>query len=111
MFNVQFSGQRVELWCVTREDRIAFKVGIGANNDISDLKTIIKEFRKPRYDKFSPDELNIWKVNITMNRIKDIPIDEYLNEKLKDPSQKVRNTFYNIEGDNIRVVVGIPSKL
>ncbi|CAB5380383.1 unnamed protein product [Rhizophagus irregularis] len=41
-------------------------------------------------------------------RDKETAIEPYLNEKLEDPADTVGNTFINVVGNNIRVIVGVP---
>ncbi|CAG8568633.1 6572_t:CDS:2 [Funneliformis mosseae] len=111
MSNIAPSGTLINLWCIIRENRSIFKITIGTGNDLIDLRKVIKEERKPRFDDFAPDELILWRTNVASNvlRNKETAIEPYLNEKLKDPANTVENTFQNVVGNNnIRVVVGVP---
>uniref|UniRef100_U9SPX9 Crinkler effector protein N-terminal domain-containing protein n=1 Tax=Rhizophagus irregularis (strain DAOM 181602 / DAOM 197198 / MUCL 43194) TaxID=747089 RepID=U9SPX9_RHIID len=109
MSNIAPTGTLINLWCIVRENRSIFKITIGLGNDLDDLKKVIKE-RKPRFNDFAPDELVLWRVNVASNilRNKETAIEPYLNEKLEDPADTVGNTFQNVIGNNIRVVVGVP---
>src|SRR3954447_14058575 len=91
-----------------RENRSIFKITIGTGNDLLDLRKDIKEERKPRFNDFAPDELILWRTNVASNvlRNKETAIEPYLNEKLEDPADTVGNTFQNVIGSNIQVVVG-----
>ncbi|CAB4383927.1 unnamed protein product [Rhizophagus irregularis] len=75
-----------------------------------EIMFFIKEKRKPRFNDFASDELILWRVNVASNtlRNKETAIEPYLNEKLEDPADTVGNTFRNVTGNNIRVVVGVP---
>ncbi|CAG8535841.1 1336_t:CDS:2 [Rhizophagus irregularis] len=109
MSNIAPTGTLINLWCIVRENRSIFKITIGSGNDLDDLRKVIKE-RKPRFNDFAPDELVLWRVNVASNilRNKETAIEPYLNEKLEDPADTVGNTFQNVIGNNIRVVVGVP---
>jgi hypothetical protein len=110
MSNITVSGTAVNLWCIVRENRAIFKTNIGVENDLFDLKAAIKEARKPRFDSLAVDQLTLWRVNVASRvlRNEETDIDTYLNDELEDPADMVGNTFLNIEGSNIRVVVGVP---
>ncbi|PKK56738.1 hypothetical protein RhiirC2_858490, partial [Rhizophagus irregularis] len=92
MSNIAPSGTLINLWCIIRENRSIFKITIELGNDFDDLRKVIKEERKPRFNDFAPDELVLWKVNVA----------------LKEPADTVGNTFQNIVGNNIGVVVDVP---
>ena len=110
MSDISLSGTLINLWCIVRENRSIFKITIGSGNDLDDLRKVIKEERKPRFNDFAPDELVLWRVNVASNilRNKETAIEPYLNEKLEDPADTVGNTFQNVVGNNIRVIVGVP---
>ncbi|CAB4436612.1 unnamed protein product [Rhizophagus irregularis] len=103
-------GPLVNLWCIVRENRSIFKITIRLGNDLDDLRKVIKEERKPRFNDFAPDELILWRVDVPSDilRNKETAIEPYLNEKLEDPAVTVGNTFRNVVGNNIRVVVDVP---
>ncbi|CAG8772551.1 2763_t:CDS:1, partial [Funneliformis caledonium] len=110
MSNLAPSGTLINLWCIVRENRSIFKITIGSGNDLDDLRKVIKEERKPRFNDFAPDELVLWRVNVASSilRNKENAIEPYLNEKLEEPADTVGNTFQNVVGNNIRVIVDVP---
>src|SRR5437868_1519088 len=108
---VTISGTTIKLWCLVRGSS-PFKVVIGQDNDIDDLKKIIKEERKPRFNDFAPDELILWTVDIDQSQIEEIDIDDMLTgeRKLKNSALPVGEVFDNVNGNNVRVFVEVPGK-
>jgi hypothetical protein len=100
---VAILGSEITLWCFDLKSNSKFKVLIGELNDIDDLKEAIKEKSEPCFNKFASDELTLWSVNTNQD-----VSGEMLNYKLADTAQKIRDTFYDVEGDNIRVAVKAP---
>ena len=70
MSNITVSGTAVNLWCIVRENRTIFKTTIGVNNDLFDLKSAIKEARKPQFDSFAVDQLTLWRVNVSSSELR-----------------------------------------
>ena len=99
---VAILGTQITLWCFDLRSNTKFKVIIGDGNDIDDLKKAIKEKCKPLFDGFASHTLILWRVNAPQIT------SEILNDELKDTTQIIRDTFYNVQGSNIRVVVGAP---
>ncbi|CAG8766720.1 15719_t:CDS:2, partial [Racocetra persica] len=78
------------------------------DNYLSQLKKIIKEEGRPQFDNIASYELILWHVNVdisAINAINDMLSDE---NKLITSTNTIGETFFNIEGRNIRVVIGIP---
>ena len=100
----------VNLWCIVRENRAIFKTTIGVNNDLIDLRKVIKEEKPIHFVNIDPGELILWRVNVASSvlRNKDTLIEPYLNDKLEEPADTVGDTFNNVEGSNVRVVVEAP---
>ena len=100
----------INLWCIVRENRSIFKITIGAGNDLIDLRKVIKNEKPNYFANVDADELILWRTNVASNilRNKETAIEPYLNEKLEDPADTVGNTFINVVGNNIRVIVGVP---
>ncbi|CAB4374878.1 unnamed protein product [Rhizophagus irregularis] len=99
----------IALWCIVCEDRSIFKVTIGTGNDLFDLrKAILVEL--PNAENVKATQLTLWRTNTASNvlRDKETAIEPYLNEKLEDPADTVGNTFINVVGNNIRVIVSVP---
>ncbi|CAG8450461.1 15006_t:CDS:2 [Funneliformis mosseae] len=71
---MSIDGTPIILWCFVQGSSSIFKVNIGTNNDIDDLKEAIKND----------------------------------DNELKDERSTIVNTFFGIEGRNIRVVIKIP---
>ncbi|CAG8735370.1 14397_t:CDS:2, partial [Dentiscutata erythropus] len=93
---VAILGTQIILWCFDVRNNSKFKVVIGVGNDIDDLKEAIKE--KCEYG-FASHLLRLWRVNT------DQTIFEVLNDELKDTAKTIGETFYGVQGDNIRAVV------
>jgi hypothetical protein len=109
MSNVKIFGTSINLWCIVRENRSVFKIIIGTDNDLFDLRKVIKENNPNYYANVDPDELILWRVNDASGELgnKDIPIEPHLNDRLAEPTETVGNTFHNVKGSSIRVIVGI----
>ncbi|PKC06770.1 hypothetical protein RhiirA5_501122 [Rhizophagus irregularis] len=103
-------GPLVNLWCIVRENRSIFKITIRLGNDLYDLKKAIKEGKPNYFVNADADELVLWRVNVAPDILgnKETAIELYLNEKLENPTNTVGNTFRNVVGNNIRVVVDVP---
>ncbi|RHZ75616.1 hypothetical protein Glove_212g191 [Diversispora epigaea] len=100
----------INIWCIIRENRSVFKITIEEANDLIDLRKVIKEEKPIYFANVNPDELILWRVNVALSilRNKDTPIETYLNDKLEEPTDTVRDTFNNVGGSNIRVIVEVP---
>src|SRR4051794_16607562 len=100
-------GTPIILWCFMQGSSSIFKVNIGTNNDIYDLKEAIKSKKPNDTTGVDADKLRLWSVNVAS--ISDIS-EEMLNDdnELKDERSTIANTFFGIEGRNIRVVIKIP---
>src|SRR5688572_30324933 len=99
----------INLWCIVRENRSVFKITIGVDNDLFDLKKVIKTENPIYFANADPDELTLWRVDVPSSelRIKGIAIESYLIDKLEEPADTVGDTFNNVEGRNVQVVVGV----
>ena len=99
----------IALWCIVCEDRSIFKVTIGTGKDLFDLRKAILE-ELPNAENVKATQLTLWRVNVASSELrnKDTPIEPYLNDKLEEPADTVGKTFQNVEGNNIRVIVGVP---
>ena len=96
---VAILGTQITLWCFDLQSSSKFKILIGGDNDIDDLKEVIKEkcgFASPLF--------KLWRVNT--NRV----VEEMLNDELVDTAQTIGETFYGVEGGNIRVAVNAPGE-
>src|SRR5215212_1657757 len=98
----------IALWCIVRDNRSIFKIIIGAGNDLFDLRKTILE-KLPNAENVKAIQLTLWRTNVTSNilRNKETAIEFYLTEKLEDPADTVGNTFQNVVGNNIRVIVDV----
>ncbi|KAF0551115.1 proteinkinasesubdomain-containingproteinpkl/ ccin9 [Gigaspora margarita] len=108
MSTVKLVGTPVTLWCLDKECMKDFEINIGTDNYLYDLRKLIKEKTRPRFDNFDLCQLILWHVNVDfreISNINDILSDE---NKLINLINKVEKTFSNIKGKNIRVVIGVP---
>ncbi|CAG8609189.1 17112_t:CDS:2 [Gigaspora margarita] len=108
MSTVELVGTPVTLWCLDKEYMNIFDIIIGMDNELLDLKKLIKEERRPRYDNFALCELILWHVDADFSAtstINDMLSDE---NKLINPTNTVKETFLNPKGKNIRIVIGVP---
>ncbi|PKK58730.1 hypothetical protein RhiirC2_857644 [Rhizophagus irregularis] len=104
---MSIDGTPINLWCLEYGSS-SFSVTIGNDNSIFDLKkAIFKEISVP--DNVKAKDLRLWNVNFDENQESNSP-DELLNDnnEIKTGSQKVGETFYGVQGNNIRVVVRAP---
>ncbi|RHZ82057.1 hypothetical protein Glove_114g216 [Diversispora epigaea] len=104
------TGTPINIWCIIRENRSVFKITIGEANDLVDLRKVIKEEKPIYFANVDPYGLILWRVNVALSilRNKDTPIETYLNDKLEEPFVTVGDTFNNVGGSNIQVVVEVP---
>ena len=93
--------QIITLWCFDVRNNSKFKVVIGNDNDIDELKEVIKEKCEHGFASYL---LKLWRVNT------DQPIfKELLNDELTDTAKTIGETFRGVQGGNIRVVVRAPN--
>jgi hypothetical protein len=114
MSAVTISGTHIRLWCLVRGNNNPFKVVIGQDNDIDDLKKVIKEEKQNVLSKVDVDDIILWNVKIDQSQlnIKDFSIEEILTDENKLFSANlVKADFSDVEGTNIRVIVGATGKL
>ena|SRR6266496_2361445 len=106
MSTVELIGMSVTLWCIARGNTTAFKVTAGTDNDLSDLRELIKKKKPNDFANVDPDNLILWRVNISQNVIN--TINDTLNDdnKLLISGNTIGVTFNDFGGTNIRVVVG-----
>ncbi|RIB23832.1 hypothetical protein C2G38_783625 [Gigaspora rosea] len=85
-----------------------FDIIIGMDNDLSDLKELIKEKRSPQFDSFASFQLILWHINVDFSAIS--TINDILSEEneLINSANTVKETFFNLKGKNVRVVIGVP---
>jgi hypothetical protein len=62
MSDVMISGTRTLLRCFVRKSNLIFSIKIGRDNNVSELKEIIKMKKKPHFDLFAFDELKLLKL-------------------------------------------------
>src|SRR5688572_30253223 len=89
MSTIEIIGTRKKLWCINRNDKCIFKVTVGVENDIYDLKEIIAE--KEKISNIKATRLVLWRTNLENNR--SISLDESLDDELKNETEKVGNVF------------------
>ena len=104
---MSIDGTPIILWCFVQGSSSIFKVNIGTNNDIDDLKEAIKSKKPNDTAGVNADKLRLWIVNFAS--ISDIS-EEMLNDdnELNDERSTIENTFSGIEESNIRVVIKVP---
>jgi len=104
---MSIDGTPITLWCFVQGSSSIFKVNIGTNNDIYDLKEAIKSKKPNDTSRVDADKLRLWSVNVAS--ISDIS-EDMLNDdnELKEERNTIANTFFSVEGRNIRVVIKIP---
>src|SRR3954469_21283820 len=109
MSTVEIIGTLVTLWCIARGSTTAFKVTAGTDNDLSDLRELIRNKKPNDFANVDPDNLILWHVNVEQNVINTINND-MLNDdsKLLMSGNTVGITFHGLRGINIRVVIGVP---
>jgi hypothetical protein len=108
MSTVEIIGTPVTLWCIARGSTTAFKVTAGTDNDLSDLRELIRNKKPNDFANVDPDNLILWRVDVGQNAIN--TINDMLNDdnKLLISGNTVGVTFHDLGGTNIRVVVGVP---
>ncbi|PKK55338.1 hypothetical protein RhiirC2_802666 [Rhizophagus irregularis] len=101
-------GTPITLWCLEYGSN-SFSVTIGNNNSIFDLKkAIFEEISVP--DNVKAKNLRLWNVNVEESQLESNTPDDLMTveNEIKIASQKVGNTFYGVQDNNIRVVVKVP---
>ncbi|CAB4437303.1 unnamed protein product [Rhizophagus irregularis] len=79
MSEVTISGTTINLWLLFR-GIVIFRVIIGTDNRISELKKVIKKAREPEFDNFAPDRLKLLKLK---NPVDDEHISDVQNLTLQ----------------------------
>ncbi|CAB4491888.1 hypothetical protein RhiirA1_470019 [Rhizophagus irregularis] len=79
MSEVTISGTTINLWLLFHEI-VIFRVTIGTDNRISELKKVIKKAREPEFDNFTPDRLKLLKLK---NPVDDEHISDIQNLTLQ----------------------------
>ena len=105
------------LFCLVFGDstKHAFSIEIDKDKRIDYLKYVIKTKKQPRFDTISSDELDIWKVDVPLNKLNDkinfADIKTVLGGEELQPLRKISEAFTNdpIEG-NINVLVQYPEE-
>ncbi|CAG8488470.1 763_t:CDS:1, partial [Dentiscutata heterogama] len=94
----------ITFWCYLLGSGSLFKVNIGINNDICDLKrAIISTINSD----IAYHRLRIWGVNVaTKNDVSSVLLTD--DNELKEERNTIANTFCELENNNIRVVIRIP---
>ncbi|GES78867.1 hypothetical protein GLOIN_2v1735228 [Rhizophagus clarus] len=70
MSTVELISTPVTLWCIARGSTTAFKVTAGMDNDLSDLRELIRNKKPNDFANVDPNNLILWHVNIGQNRNK-----------------------------------------
>ncbi|GBB87659.1 hypothetical protein RclHR1_14120004 [Rhizophagus clarus] len=109
MSTVELISTPVTLWCIARGSTTAFKVTAGMDNDLSDLRELIRNKKPNDFANVDPNNLILWHVNIGQNVINTIN-DNMLNNnnKLLISGNMVGVTFHELRGTNIHIVIGTP---
>ena len=105
--SVAILGTQITLWCLEYGSS-SFSVTVRSNNSIFDLKKVIlEEISVPGNVKAK--DLRLWNINFDESQESNSP-DELLNNdnEIKTGSRKVGEIFYEVQGNNIRVVVKAP---
>jgi|SRR5581483_9187950 len=98
----------ITLWCLEYGSS-SFSVTIRNNNSIFDLKkAIFKEISVP--DNIKAKNLSLWSVNVEESQLESNTPNSLMTVKneIKITTQKVGNTFYGVQDNNIRIVVRVP---
>ncbi|UZO25767.1 uncharacterized protein OCT59_018026 [Rhizophagus irregularis] len=98
----------ITLWCLEYRSS-SFSITIGNNNSIFDLKkAIFKKISVPNNVKAK--NLSLWSVNVEESQLESNTPDGLMTveNEIKIATQKVGNTFYGVQDNNIRVVVRVP---
>jgi hypothetical protein len=104
---VAILGTQITLWCLEYGSS-SFSVTIGNDNSVFDLKKIIsEEINVPGNVK--PKVLRLWDVNFDESLKSNSPDEELKDDnEIKIGSRKIGQTFNEVQGNNIRVVVKAP---
>jgi hypothetical protein len=112
MSTIEITGSRIRIWCLVRGDNKTFYVNIGTNNFIIDLKELIKEKKKSVFSNVDADDITLWSVSIDQSELNSegFSIEGRFtnNNKLRASADTVGATFTNVEGTDIRVIIGVP---
>ncbi|POG62548.1 hypothetical protein GLOIN_2v1810596 [Rhizophagus irregularis DAOM 181602=DAOM 197198] len=98
----------ITLWCLEYRSN-SFSITIGNNNSIFDLKkAIFEKINVP--DNVKAKNLCLWNVNVEESQLESNTPDDLMTveNEIKIASQKVGNTFYGVQDNNIRVIVKVP---
>ena len=88
MSTVTISGTPIGLWILVRGSTYIFEVTLGRGNRVSELKDVIKEKGRPRFDGFASYELKLLKLK---NPVNEEHTSEIQNFTLQDNSNENDN--------------------
>ncbi|GBB99563.1 hypothetical protein RclHR1_03560018 [Rhizophagus clarus] len=91
----------------------AFSIEIDKDKCVDHLKFMIKTKKHPRFDTISSDELDIWKVDVPLDKLNDkispTNIKTMLSGEELSPLSKIGDVFSdNLAENNINVLVQFP---
>ncbi|CAG8684767.1 14862_t:CDS:2, partial [Cetraspora pellucida] len=102
----------INIWCLERGSSCssAFYVTVKSNSNIFDLKKAIFREISVSYN-IKPKDLNLWKVDFNQNLSENVPFDRILKDemKIKNATSLIRDIFYGVEGNNIRIIFEAPA--
>jgi hypothetical protein len=95
-----------------------FKVTIGKNNDISDLKEIIWKKKQNTFSSIDANEIKLWKVSVPTNekekfdrlRRNESTVENLLNGvTIRDATDEIEEVFGSPVKKHIHVIIGLPT--
>jgi len=100
---------RITLFCIVHDDRkaVPFAVVTAKQDTISVLKEHIKTKKKPEFDHFATDRLDLWKWNKPTDKVEELDPNNVL-----DPRHTIGDVF---KGDTpqkgrTHIIIKVPGK-
>ncbi|KAF9367938.1 hypothetical protein BGX21_006946, partial [Mortierella sp. AD011] len=107
-------GVELEFFCIVEKESTAFPVKIFSNQNIGNLKNVIKEAKKRRLDEFAADELTLYKAEIPI--VEGANYKKVVDDTKKDrnnkmgPADLVREHISKVLSKTIQIVVELPKQ-
>ena len=100
---------KLNCWVLGEDSTRIFPVEIDPGKNVGDLKTAIKEEKKPAFDHITADSLEVWNVSIPIDentnveaQVKDLKV---LEAKSLLPVEPLSDIFRNVVEKSLHVIV------
>lgn len=95
-------------WVVGDEEDNTFKIEIGKENDVADLKKAIKEDQSPRFDGSPANKLRLWRVSLSYEGFVDNAITMIQGQSSLQPNARLFTEFNGEIVGDVHIIVQPP---